>query len=94
MHRLGHLHGELAGRHEDQGARRFAVGGPEPGDPLEDRQGEGGGFAGAGRGLAEEVTSGDQRRNRLTLNGRRLFVPQLGQRTRQARIEPQAGESR
>ena len=55
VHRLGHLHGELAGGHQDERVRdRLAVLGRHP---VEDRQRERRGLAGAGGRLAEEVAA-------------------------------------
>ncbi len=72
--RLGHLHGELARRdqHEGDGLR------PADGriDQLQRRQGEGGGLAGARGRLAEHVVAGEDRRDGVALDRRRLLVAQ------------------
>jgi hypothetical protein len=83
---LGHLDGELAGRHEDErhGRPLAAV----RGEPLEHRQCEGGRLARAGSGLAEQVAALDQGRDRLLLDRRRLLVAESGQCPQQLR--PQA----
>ena len=73
------------------GTRTSATGArsrPVRGQPLEDRQREGGGLAGAGGGLAEQVAALDQRRDRLLLDRRGLLVAERGQRLQQLR--PQA----
>ena len=87
---LRHLDGELAGRHEDE-ADRGAFGAVR-GQQLEDRQGERRGLAGAGGGLAEQVLAGQQGRDRLPLDGRRLLVAEAGQRAQQLRPETQVVE--
>ena len=43
-------------------------------EAAEQRQGKGGGFAGAGLGLAEQVATFEERRNALGLNRRWCFV--------------------
>ena len=78
MEGLGDLHRELAGRdeHEHRGPRwlgRFLR------EALQQRQGEGGGLAGAGRGLSQEVAALEQRRDRLALDRRGLLVAQRGE---------------
>jgi len=65
---VGDLRGEFARRAENQAARAaglFALG-----EPIEDRHGERGGFAGAGLGAAEHVFAGKHMRNRLGLDRR------------------------
>ena len=63
-------------------------------DEVQQRQRERGGLAGAGRGLAEHVAAGEQRRDRLALHRRRLFVAERRERVDEARIEAECGESR
>lgn len=57
------LCGEFAGRAEDEGLER-----PIGVDHLEHREPEGGGFAGTGSGLAEDVASGEDVRDHLALD--------------------------
>ena len=71
--RLGHLHRELAGRHQHEPAG-LARTGMSLANPLQHRQRERGGLARAGAGLAEEIASFQQQRNRFALNRRRLLV--------------------
>ena len=83
VHRLGHLHGELAGRHEHEGdraGRRRSV------DELQRRQGEGGRLAGAGGRLPEHVAAGEQLGDGVALDRRRLLVAERGQRREQLRV--------
>ena len=79
MDRLGDLHRELAGRHEDErpGPAALPAGACRHSgarDPLEERQRERGRLAGPGRRLGEDVPAGEQRRDRLALDRRRLLV--------------------
>ena len=53
LHRLGHLHGELAGGDEDQRTDARALGA----EALQQRQREGGRLSGPGSRLAEEVAA-------------------------------------
>src|SRR5690606_31830580 len=70
------LGGELARRAENEDAaglrRRGAAAAPQK--AVEDRQGEGGGLAGAGAGHANEVAAGQDQRDRRGLDRRRLEV--------------------
>ena len=86
---LGHLHGELAGGHEDEGD---GLGGGAGHDALEDGQGEGRGLAGAGGGLAEQVPARDERRDGLGLDRRGLLVAERGERAEQLGAQAQVGE--
>ena len=88
VHRLRHLHGELAGRRQHQGARR----GPAGPQPLQQRQGEGRGLAGAGRGLAEDVAARQHGRDGLALDRRRLLVPEGRERRDQLGPQVEVGE--
>ena len=76
---FGHLHGQLACRHEHETARRAAPGG-RGGETLDDWQSEGGRFACAGRGLRHDVAAFDQQRNGFALDRRRLLIAQLRDR--------------
>ena len=73
VHRLGDLHRQLARRHEHEAAGLARAGRPCA-DPLQHRQRERGGLAGAGLGLAEQIAPFEQQRNRLALNRRRFLV--------------------
>ena len=63
------------------------------GEPLEDRQGERGGLAGAGRRLGEQVAAREQRRDRRGLDGRGLLVAERGERLEQPAVEAEGGEA-
>ena len=89
---LGDLHGELAGRDDDEGAGAVGSGRADR-DALEDRQREGRGLAGAGRRLGEDVAAAEQQRDGLALDRRRLLVAQVGDRGEQALVEVEAGEA-
>jgi hypothetical protein len=89
---LRDLLGELPGGHQHQ--RRGSGTGRAAVQPLQHRQGEGGRLSGAGRRLAQQVMTFQQRRDGLTLDRSRLFVPQAGQRLQQLRPQRQAGETR
>ena len=93
MDRLGNLHGQLAGGHQDQrhGPVAALVSG---GKPVQERQGEGRRLARPGRRLAHEVLARQQRRDRLSLDRRRLLVAELDDRLHQAVVEPQGRETR
>ena len=76
---LGHLHRQLARRHEHQPARaRRTTGTRAAGEPVDHRQRKGGGLAGAGARLANQIAARQQERNRFPLDGRRLFVAERG----------------
>ena len=90
VNRFGHLHRELARRHEHEAAdvatrRRVSA---VLGETLQHRQRERGGLAGARRRLREEIAFRDEQWNRFALNGRRLFVAQRGHRARELVDEP------
>ena len=88
------LPGELARRGEDEDAAVFRPGRTAVAEqPLDDRQREGGRLAGAGLGAAEEVAAGEDVRNRLPLNRRRLGVALVRERLEQGLREPQRGEA-
>ena len=63
------------------------------GEALEDRQGEGGGLAGPGRRLGQQVAALEQRRDRGQLDGRGLLVAERGERAQQPRVEAEGGEA-
>ena len=87
--RLGHLDGELAGRDKDE---RLRVP-PAAVEALQQRQRERGRLAGAGGRLPQQVAPGQQRRDRLALDRRRLLVAQRVQRPLQLRAQGQVGEA-
>ncbi len=80
---LGDLDGEFARRDQDQcdGHAPVAVGA----QALEYREGECGGLAGASGGLAEQIAALDKVRDRFTLDGSGLLVPQSGDSVEQLR---------
>jgi hypothetical protein len=88
VHRLGHLHGQLAGRYQDERAHTGSL----SSQSLQQRQREGGRLAGAGRGLAQEVAAVEQRRDRLLLDRSRFLVAQRIERAQQRLIEAQGGK--
>jgi hypothetical protein len=90
---LGHLHRQLARGHEHE---RGGAGAPLAvgRDALQHRQREGGGLAGAGGGLAEEVAAAEQRGDRLALDRRGLLVAERGQRAHELGGEAQRREGR
>ena len=88
--RLGHLHGQLAGRHQHEGDRVTG----RVVDELQRRQREGGRLAGAGGGLPEHVAAGEHLGDGVALDRRRLLVPERGDRLEQARLQTEVGEDR
>ena len=85
---LGNLDGQLARRAEDQNL------GVAPGDIhlFDGRGGEGGGFAGAGLGLADDVLARHEERNGFGLNGRGLLEAELMDGFEQFLRQAQFGE--
>jgi hypothetical protein len=81
------LHGELARGRENQRAHGMARGRGTGigvrGEPLQDRQREARGLAGARLGTAHDVASRQHCGNRLALNGRRLGIALLADRSQQ-----------
>ena len=61
-------------------------------DPLQHRQRERRGLAGAGGRLAEQVAAGEQERDRLALDRRRLLVAEVGERLQQLGPKAEVGE--
>ena len=90
---LGHLHRELARRHEHEAARAPAGSSGRLGDALQHRQRERGRLAGAGRGLAEQVAAVEQQRNRLALDGRRLLVAERRHRSDEHLVQSETAEA-
>ncbi|MFT3851219.1 MAG: hypothetical protein QM733_00525 [Ilumatobacteraceae bacterium] len=88
--RLRHLDRQLTGGHQDDGHRPAAARGV--GEALEDRQGERRRLARAGGGLSEQVVAGQQLRDGLGLDRRRLLVAECGEGVGQLRIESERGE--
>ncbi|MNP06265.1 hypothetical protein D3C76_982400 [compost metagenome] len=66
----GYLQRQLTGWRQDQGLRLALA----RVDTVQDRQGEGCGFTGTCLRLTNHVVTGKDNRDRLLLNGRRLFV--------------------
>jgi hypothetical protein len=66
VQRFGHLDGQFPRRHQHQ--RAGARGRLQRQDPLQQRQRKGRGLACAGGCLAKQITAGQQRRDRLTLD--------------------------
>ncbi len=91
VHGLGELHRELTRRDEDEGGRREAAPGLAP-DPVEDRERERRRLAGPRGCLRENVTSREERRDRLSLDGRRLLVAQGRELPNEPVVEPEARE--
>ncbi|MNS42693.1 hypothetical protein D3C72_750770 [compost metagenome] len=83
------LQRQLTGWRQDQGLR-FALAHI---DLVEDRQGEGSGLAGASLRLADHVVTGEDDRDRLLLNGGRLFVAGRQNGSNNIRIEIESGEA-
>ena len=75
------LAGQFAGRrqHERAAGARIGAAGVKR-QAIEDRQGEGGGLAGAGLGDAEKVAAGEDRRDGFRLDGGGGFVRFGGER--------------
>ena len=94
---LGDLAGELAGRREDERARRAGkarLAGRVGGKTLQDRQSEGRGLAGARFGNAEQVLAGGKERNGSRLDRRRPQVVFGLERKPQGLDQAEAVESR
>jgi hypothetical protein len=92
---VGDLGGELTRRRQHEAARAATWRRPLlGGEPLQDRQREGGRLAGAGLGDAEQVAALQQRRDGLRLDRRRLGVALGGERLQQLVVEPEVVESR
>ena len=85
----GYLQRQLTGWRQDQGLR-FALAHV---DLVEDRQGEGSGLAGASLRLADHVVTGEDDRDRLLLNGGRLFVAGSQNGSNNVRIKIESGEA-
>ncbi|MCZ7547971.1 MAG: hypothetical protein M5U11_02305 [Anaerolineales bacterium] len=71
--RVGDLQGEFARGREDERLRIFLRG-----EVVEDGEGEGGGLAGAGLRLADDVGAGEHEGDHARLDGRRFGVAKFG----------------
>ena len=87
---LPHLHRELACWRENQRAR--PAGAAE--ESLHDREGEGGGLAGAGLGETHDVASAQNERNGASLDRRGRGVAGVRYGAKQLWREHQLGEAR
>ncbi len=85
---LGHLHGELAGRDENQRAGA-AVAGLHL---LDDRDRKGERLAGARRGLGEDVMAGERGRDRTGLDLERRLDSLGGEHADNVRAQPNRGK--
>jgi hypothetical protein len=85
---FGDLDRQFARRRQDQGLRHGAL----EVDLLQQRQGEGGGLAGAGLGLAEQVVAGQQHGDAGRLDRRGRLVADVGERLEQWRGKPEGVE--
>ena len=96
-HRLLDLGGQFAGRRQHQRADRPAATGralrPRVVEPLQHRQREPGGLAGAGLSGAHQVAAGQHRGNRLRLDRRGLGVAAFGDRAHQRVAQAELGEA-
>jgi hypothetical protein len=90
VHRLRHLHGELARGDEHQGRRLVAP--VPPGDALQDRQRERRRLPGPRRRLPEQVAPLEQRRDRRPLDRRGFLVAEARERAEQLGTRHQVGE--
>ena len=85
-----HLHGEFAGRGQDEAAdlaRRAGNGGR--GQAMQHGQRERRGLAGAGLGAAKQVVASHRERNRLDLDGSRRRVADFGKRAKKRGRKPE-----
>jgi hypothetical protein len=101
---LGHLDAQLAGGDDDErlGDVAAAVGGgagvvargplPGRGEPLQQRDAEAEGLAGAGAGLADDVFAGQGQRQRQLLDGEGALDAGLGERADDLRAGAELGE--
>ena len=84
--------GQLAGRAPGQRATGAARPGVGVDRAASERQRERRGLAGAGRGLAEQVVAGEQQRDRLALDRRRLLVAEVVERLEQLGSQAEVAE--
>jgi hypothetical protein len=88
--RLRDLDRELARRRQHQCLELR----PADVESLQDGQREGGGLAGPRLRLADEIASGEERRDGAALNGGRRFVAELRERRQDGQAETELGEGR
>ena len=91
--RLRHLHRELTGGHQDENGRAGGWCGFRA-EALQQREGERRGLARSGRGLAQEVPTGEKRRDGLLLDRSGLLVSQRRERLQQRRAEAEVREGK
>ena len=89
LQRLGDLDCQLARRRQDQ-RLRF---GELDIDLLEQRQREGGGLAGAGLRLTDQVMAVEEDGDALGLDRRRGFVADIGERLKKPRAQTEFGKA-
>ena len=87
---LAHLHCEFAGRHHNE---RKRDGGIVSVDPVQNRQCEGCGLAGARRCLAKHVAALKHQRDCLALDRGRFFVTKAGQGSQKCWLEAKVAEA-
>ena len=91
---VGHLHRELAGRHQDQCARLArALGRGFLCETLQQRQAEGSGLAGTGLGATQQVVAGQHQRDRLGLDGGRFFVADCADGSQNSGVNTECGKA-
>ena len=91
--RVVDLHGQLAGRHQDQGLRVVRPGPAARGEPGEQRQAEGERLAGAGLAAAEHVPAGERVGDGGRLDRERRGDALPGQRADQLLGQAEGGEA-
>ena len=87
------LHGQLAGRGDDQGLRLGAVAARQR-EPVEQRHAEAQRLAGAGAGLADQVVAGQRDRQRELLDRERAGDADVGQRLDDLGLDVEVAERR
>ncbi len=87
---LGDLDGELARRHDHE---RLHAGLRGEAEPLDEREAEAEGLAGARLGLADDVLAGERQGDGLLLDGEGFEDPVVGQRLHHVLVDVQFGES-
>jgi hypothetical protein len=90
---LGDLHGQLARRDQDQSAGVAARGAGLRDQAIDQRQRERRGLARTGPRLPNQIPPRSQHRDRLSLNGRRLFVAERDDGLDDSRAETEGRES-
>ena len=94
LQRVGHLHGQLAGGHEDQGARTTRRGAGASGEAGDHREAEGQRLAGAGPAASEHVAAGEGVGDRGGLDRERLGDAVAGQSLDEPLGQAECGGSR